>query len=231
MPKMTYTLFFFVVVMLSYIWVRFESLSYYYTPQFISVLMLILVGLYYMKKRKKIALLEKIRIELPLLSAIFLIIIGATGNIDSLFFPLAYIHIFILLITLDPINAIASSILLMIFHLSITPINTEQQLATVISIPIMMCLFLFTKKQLEQRFIEKQLVELREQQLSDQQTAAGLFIATFLLPKLEALSHLAQYPEANKDIILKQLSILEEEAGSVVNEIGDEEVVSSRVVG
>ena len=94
-----------------------------------------------------------------------------------------------------------------------------------------MCLFLFTKKQLEQRFIEKQLVELREQQLSDQQTAAGLFIATFLLPKLEALSHLAQYPEANKDIILKQLSILEEEAGSVVNEIGDEEVVSSRVVG
>lgn len=219
MTKLIYTLLLLVSGICSFIFVSIPSLSYYYTPQVIAVLILLVLFFHQLYTKKGVVILKGVRVELPLLGAIFLILVGTTGSTASLLYPLVFVHLFLLLIVLDTINAITSSFLITLFHLLITPIENEQQLASLLSIPVLTLLFLFTKKQLEQRFLEKQILEKRENQIAKEQTAAGFFITTFLRPKLEALSHLAQYPEANKDVICKQIEILQEEANQVVEQM------------
>ena len=204
-----------------WLWLAGTSLSYY-TPQLAAVLALTYFGIRFARKKHFLPLTqEQSTPEFALVSAAILLLIGSTGNIESIFFPLAYIHTFFLTMSLKPFQAILVSMAIVLFHFTLLGNATPQSLAQLISLFLMLFVFLFAKKQYEEHLREKAVVEQQEVELSDQQSNAILFITTFLKPKLESLLRLSDYPQENKEVINRQIIIIQdavEQLLEVVNE-------------
>jgi hypothetical protein len=121
--------------------------------------------------------------------------------------------------SVKPFQAVSLTIAIVLYHYSLLFILTPLDLSQLASLILLLFIFLFAKKQYENTVqdeiqLKKQEVELKEK--SD----AVLFISNFLKPKLEIILHLSDYPEVNKQVIQRQIILMEEEAEKVLEENG-----------
>lgn len=200
----------FVALICCYLWLAAFGLGYY-SPQLAGVLALTYFGIRYARKKHFLPLTEEQSApEFALVASASLLFIGSTGNVDSIFFPVAYVLIFLLTMSMKPLQAIAVSLGIVFFHYSLMETLSQGNVSHLISLFLMLFVFLFAKKQYEEHLRDSDVVEKQGAELSDQQSNAILFITTFLKPKLENLLKLSDYPQENQEVIARQIIIIQE---------------------
>lgn len=141
-----------------YAWLQVPTLQTY-SLQVFAILILLFLGLKRLKNAKAWHILpERTSVEMVILTFAFLLLIGSTGNMDSIFYPLTYIHLFFLVMTTAAGTAIFVTIMVMLFHFGMAPIIEVRDIAQLINLPIMLLFFLFAKQQYDEVLLEKQLL-------------------------------------------------------------------------
>lgn len=202
----------FLAIALSYVWVSVPQLEYY-SLQLVAAVILLYFGIKRFSKSSWSEIAPRaLTAELAILTVGFLVFISSTGNMDSLFFPLSYIYLFFLVIALRPLAAIIASLGIMFFHYQVTPTLTPDHISTLLSLPLLLFVFLFTKKQYESHQFDQQTLVQQEEKLDAGAYTSKMFIKTFLQPKLEMLFQLSLHPEINQANIQEQIKLIHEES-------------------
>ncbi len=207
-----------------YVWLQIPALSHYSLQAFAATLII-----YFILKRLSKAKLwhvapSVLSIEMPLVTFAILLLIGSTGNFNSAFYPLTYIHLFFLVFATSLGGSISITALIVLFHYSLAPDLTPHGLSNLITLPLIMLFFLFTKDQYQQAKDGKQLLETEVQALSQTQAVESVletFVTTSLFPKLEQLQKLVAYPQQNQQAIKGQLTWLQLEIHKLLNQLSN----------
>lgn len=161
-------------------------------------------------------------LEMPLLTFGFLLLIASTGNLDSIFFPMSYAHLFFLVLTCSLPVILVATAGLMVFHFAMVVSLTPTAIAQILSLPLLMTFFLFAKFQYDHLQTETRLLKREQARLAEsqtKQTSAEQFLAEYLQPKLLYLQELAKYPENNRELLQRQLSRLQLEMTKIIKKL------------
>ncbi len=179
---------------------------------------------------------------MPLMTFALLLLIGSTGNLESLFFPLTYLHLFFLVLSAHSVTAVVTTLGLMLFHLSLNPQMAIHDWSNVLTIPILLVLFLFTKRQheelvkarvgqeranqakellklhdKEQTRKLKQLSQIKKEEEADLVTLES-FLESFLKPKLEHMTELSKNSESHL-VIKAQVELLRKRVDELLTQV------------
>lgn len=216
-------------IVIAYLWLSFPSLTQYSLQAFGACFILYFI----LKKLNEAAIWEILPTtavdEMVLVTFAFLILIGATGGITSIFFPLVFVYLFFVSMTMERWTSIATTLLTLLFFYALSPsINSKSDLSNLISIPLIMIFFLFAKYQYEQAKEKQTLVEIehneihsykifldqKENQLSQAETNTwdwlkyfDSFLFGFLQPKLDQTIQMMQFPQ-NHNAVKGQLTLM-----------------------
>lgn len=151
-------------ITLAYLWLQIPVLRQYSFQIFA-----LLVFTFFMVKRFKKAKLWHIlpdwaSLEITLITFAFLLLIGSTENTESIFYPLTYIHLFLLVMTSHTQTAIVATIAIMLFHYALEPNMEMATIQALITLPIMLAIFLFARKEYDEAHLAK-LAAAREETL------------------------------------------------------------------
>lgn len=142
-------------IALAYFWLSIPFLK----PFTFQIFALLVASFLIIKRYKKAKLWhilpEWASFEITLLTFAFLLLIGATDNTRSLFYPLGYIHLFFLVMTSHTKTAIVATIAIMLFHYALEPNLDITTVQAVITLPIMLVIFLFARKQYDEAHLAK----------------------------------------------------------------------------
>lgn len=192
-------------IVFSFAWVSIPSLEYF-SLQLVALVIIVYAIIKRASNSAWYAFAPRaLSAEIALLTVSVLVCISATGNMESLYWPISYIHLFFLVIALRPPAAILSSLALVLFHYALTPSISPDHISTLASIPLLLLVFLFTKKQYEAHKIDAAIIEDQQQQLSAEEQSATTFIKQFLQPKLQYLFQLTYHPKENATNIQEQI--------------------------
>lgn len=203
-----------ITIGLVYWWLHSPVLSYFTLQVFALT-----VATYFVLKRLSKSKIWHIApsaqsFEMILATFAFLLIIGHTGNLDSPLFPLTYIHLFFLVFSTHASTSIAISLLLAVFHYALGGATHPQLISALLTIPIMVIFFLFTKNQYEELQKNKRLIEGEEMALSnslESQRQFASLIINFIQPKLAQLKEMSLHADKNRSAIMGQILILQME--------------------
>jgi hypothetical protein len=205
-----------IAVALSYFWLQIQVLSYYSLQAFaMAVVMYFVIKKIHQKQLNLKKLMPAhTSLEMVFATFAFLLLIGATGNIESPFYALTYVHLFLLVFTSNykTSSLVASSI--MLFHISLSPLQSNELITSILSLPIVYFFFLFAKTQYDEVLREKEIIESDELVLSlleKDKLKLQSFLSKFLLTKITQLKSIVQEPQVNLQTILGQLTIIEVE--------------------
>lgn len=127
-------------------------------------------------------------VEVALSTAAFLLVIGSTGNLSSPLFPLVYINLFFLIFASHTGTAIFVTFGQVLFHFALATQFSNQEVSSLISLPLIMTILLFAKSQYQQS------ATLIQQEKNE----VYVFIETFLKPKLVSLQTIVQQTKQNQ---------------------------------
>jgi hypothetical protein len=148
-----------------------------------------------------------------------LLLVGATGNTESIFYPLTYIHLFFLVMSSREQTAISVTTATIIFHYAMEPVIASSTIATIATLPLMLLFFLFAKKQYDDAQVSHSIIKKEEKEienLSKQEHTLETFITTFLEPKLESLEGIVS--EKN-NVAKNQISLIISESKKILEKI------------
>lgn len=134
-------------------------------------------------------------IELAFISFAITLLIGATGNTASIFYPFSLIHLFLLVMTARQNTAIAATALSMVVHYALEPIVTSHVVGVLFTLPLMLVFFLFARRQYDDARLQHKIVLAEEQKLEEvlqKELTLESFIRDFLKPKLLILEDLLE---------------------------------------
>lgn len=203
----------FIATSIGYVWVIVPSLQQY-TLQLTAVLLLVY---FFVKRRGGAAphhiLPTALTIETALLTTTLFLLVGGTGSLNSMFLPALYVLMFLGVFSLDISTLVSLGLLTTLFLWTTTPPPLPtNQLANLISFPIVLAMLVFAKlHEQERRKQQDALAELGE--------SLVLFVSTFLRPKLSHLSSLAEFADQNGQLIKKQLQLVRDELEAFVEKI------------
>jgi hypothetical protein len=201
-------------IALAYWWLQIPSLQFYS----LQVFALTVVIYFVVKKigQKKVKLWQFMpahtSLEMIIATFAFMLLIGSTGNLNSPFYALSYVHLFLLVFTTGYKTSSIATAVIMLFHLSLTPGEVTALAANIASLPIIFFFFLFAKSQYDQVIREKKIIandELAVNSLEKDKLDLQAFLTEFIHKKVLQLKTLSQEPQTNKQAILGQLSLLE----------------------
>lgn len=203
-----------ITIGLVYWWLHTPALSYFTLQAFALA-----VALYFVLKRLSKSKLWHIApaaqsFEMVLATFAFLLIIGHTGNLNSVLFPLTYIHLFFLVFSTQISTSIAISLLLALFHFALGGANHPQLISELLTIPILVIFFLFAKNQYEEIQKEKRIIEGEEKALSnslERQHQLTSLLTNFIQPKLLQIKEMSLHADKNRSAIMGQILILQME--------------------
>ncbi|MDQ3008345.1 MAG: hypothetical protein M3Q81_01995 [bacterium] len=154
-----------------------------------------------------------------------LLLIGATGNTNSPFFAVGYIHLFLLIFTARVRTALLATGGVILFHYTINPELTMANAGQLLSLPVMSFFFLFAKDQYLKAYHQRQIIEAENNFLSacqlDQRKLYEI-LAYFIKPKLQQLQQLMAFPQQNQQLVLSQLTLLQLEVEKTLAKIVDD---------
>lgn len=146
----------------------------------------------------------------------FSLILGITGGLSSPLLPLVYLAFFVVTLFSRQAQAISASILL-ILALWATTDHTQidlQQWVVLLSLLAVFPLQILSLEMIKAWKIADQVANSS----SEDAGQLRLFLNTFVIPKLEVITQLAQHPQENAETIERQLSHLSEEISDAVQE-------------
>lgn len=207
---------------LAYLWLQTPLLSQYALQIFAATVLVFFVIKRLKKAKLWYVLPENMSVEMALVTFAFMLLIGATGNMDSHFYALTYVHLFLLALTTRVSTAISTTIAVMIFHFMLTPNLNLSELSSVLVLPLLLTFFLFAKRQYDEVQTEKALLA-KETALAENFSHAEHnlenFITEFLKPKLQQLQSLAAKEATSTKELATQISLLESEADKVLKQV------------
>ncbi len=207
---------------LAYLWLSAPMLRGYSLQAFALAILIFIVLKRLNKSRFWHLLPTKGSFEMVILAFAFLLLIGATGNIESYFYPTIYAYLFFLAMTTHFSTAIIGTLSVMMFHYALAPQFSSLEAGTLLTIPLMLIFFLFAKQQYDEAKLEKQLNQAGQAELAaveNSEQTLEAFIESFLTPKLRAISSLALKKDTDIKEIVVQLDLLENESGKIVKQI------------
>lgn len=192
-------------IFLAYLWLSIPSLGHYSLQAFAACILA-----YFILKKfndaKVWILPETTADEMTLALFAILILVGATGLTNSWFFPLIYLYLFFLCLSLDTFVAISVSLELILFFYAQSNSFTQAEITHLISLPLILFFFLFTRRQYQEAKKHKALVKIETAQLeqisqdlvteNQWQNYVLQFLDQFLRPSLEKL-HQTSLAEQN----------------------------------
>lgn len=214
MPAFVYTLLLSVLTIFAYIWIYHPILTMY-TLQFFAVS--IVIFLIMRKLRRKNLLSSKedaIPYELVIFSTCLFIFIGTYSNNLQLLFPILTIAIFCFVFFAPLFISLTTSLLTLVFIVSNNQFNQSSDYTLLFMIPLLLCLFLFTKKQYDLAHAEELLLAQQSQKVDALQTKSSeleSFIQDYLKPKIAIIEELAEENEQDCELIRSQLELLDTE--------------------
>lgn len=144
-----------IAVTLAYLWLQVDVLRQFSFQIFALFLASFMIIKRYKKAKFWHILPDWASIELTIITFPFLLLIGATGNTESLFYPLGYIHLFFIVMTSHVPTAIVATIGIMLFHYALGPELTPATIQSIITLPIMLAIFLFARKQYDEAHLNR----------------------------------------------------------------------------
>jgi len=216
-------------VVSAYFWLSVPSLAKYSLQAFGACFVLFFV----LKKRNDAAIWEVLPTtaldEMVLVTFAFLILIGATGVSLSIFFPLIFIYLFFLSMTMERWTALIISLLTTLFFYSLDQsIAQTPHFSQLLSMPLVMVFFMFAKYQYDQAKEKKTLLQIEHNEVysyklflekkEEELTAAENttldwldyfqgFLFEFLQPKLDQLIQMMEFPQ-NHQVVRGQLTLI-----------------------
>jgi hypothetical protein len=208
-------------VLLAYLWLELPMLQ----PYALQGFALSLIG-YFLLKRVRNAKIWHVfpaeeSLELAIVTFSFLLLIGATGNTESIFFSLGYIHIFLMVMAARLITSFIGTTATLLFHLSLTPALGLEEVNTIITLPLMLLFFLFAKKQYDEVQIDRVMIQKETEEIEElkvEEATLRWFLKDFLLPKLAMLEHLAR-DKSQLTILNTQLALLQVEVQKLLEKL------------
>ncbi len=201
MSAILHTLSLLLAIAAAFVWLHVPWLAPYSLQVFAAAVILYLV----IKRIKKSALWHVapgvMSVELALLTFAVLLVIGHTGDTQSLLFSLSYILLFFLVFSAEVSTAIVSTIFIMLYFYALANQMTSQDAANLLTLPLMLVFFIFAKAQYQQ------VTQKRDQLAQEEQD---------LMPKLEYLTTLLSHPAQNKQALEGQLTLLQVEIEKIV---------------
>lgn len=160
-------------------------------------------------------------LELLLLHTSMLLIIGSTGGVQSLLFPLVYAHLFILVFSASATTAGITMLTMVGFYYLLNPALPLPELVPLIFFPVLWGFFTYAKKQHEALRHEKEMRQQQQQYLQTldkAETALEVFLVSFVQPKLQLFGE--QFIETQGNSTLRsQLSLLQSEVDKMVKKM------------
>ena len=190
---------------LSYVWVIDPNLQHYSLQLTGILFLLFLVVQKFAGKRVGSFNTDSTPYELIIITTALFVLVGSTGGIGSIFLPLAYGLLFLSVLTLhtSTIVTLTASIPLFLWAISQHAL-TMHDIATLLSFPALLPLLLFARQEHKRIQVDEQSLESSGKYMQE----SGLFLSTFLLPKLEKLLELSQYPEHNNETLQRQILLI-----------------------
>ncbi|MEX0896121.1 MAG: hypothetical protein WDZ94_04285 [Patescibacteria group bacterium] len=220
-----HTMFLLASIVLAYVWLQVAAVQQYS----LQVFAVLIIGFLSYKKIRGgqfwHVLPEHTSLEMGVLTFAFLLLIGATGNTQSAVYPLAYLHVFFIVMTSHPVTAIIATSGIMLFHYALDGAPGMHTLQAIISLTFMLSVFLFAKKQYDANKKRKIKLEIEDKQLAllmDQERTLEDFMQKFLEPRLKQLKVLNEHPEENLTTISTQLDLIQTELEKISGSVLDE---------
>jgi len=210
-----------VAIALAYLWLQVPILH----NHSLQIFALMMIAFFVIKRLRQAKMWhiapDPGSLELSIITFSFLLLIGATGNTQSVFYPLGYLHLFFIVLACTVPTAIIATTTIMLFHYAVQPAFDMTHLQALIALPIMLVLFLFTKHQYDQsRFKQNLLKEEKDviDTLSMHEHELEKFVHEFLQPKLVSLHQLvSDLPQSDGAINI--LRLIETESTKLLNKI------------
>lgn len=222
MPALIHAILLALALVAAYTWLQIPALEHYSLQAVAAATLLYLIIKRAAKANFWHIAPSALSAEMPLLTFLLLLIVGSTGNLQSYIFPITYIHLFFLVMACEVPVAIAAGLGIVLFHFALSPQVAWPELSHLISLPIVMLFFLISKYQYQELRRQQTLISQDETQLDAILTEDNhllVFTQTFLQPKLQLLTHLAQDSTVNSGAILGQLRLVSEELTKLLSRV------------
>jgi hypothetical protein len=162
-------------------------------------------------------------IEVALATAGFLLLVGATGNLSSIFFPLIYVNLFLLVFASHTGTAIFVTFGEVLFHFALAHDPSALEISNLFSLPLILIILIFAKHQYQQSTRKTVKLEQDDALLHQEEQEVTIFINTFLKPKLTSLQTLitknkTDQSETAIDDITQELENLENHLAGYLKE-------------
>lgn len=167
MSAKIHTLWLSLAVILAYIWSSSPSLAHYSLQAFAVSSVLYFVFKKISSPQSWDFTPQKASLELIFVTFALLTLLGGTGNLDSIFYPLTYIHLFLLVFFSETWTAIILTCEIILFHFALTPLSTSSQVSHLIIIPIVLVFFLFAKDRYIESKKERLIIEEEEKEIEN----------------------------------------------------------------
>ena len=134
----------------------------------------------------------------------FLLLVGATGNTESVFYPLTYIHLFFLAYTTHHRTTFVMTLAIMAFHYGLNPVLSLAQIIDLLIIPVMTTIFLFARQQHDEILRDRDLLaedDLIIHKLTSDEHNAIEIIRGNINPTLRRLeAYVAHLPTSSRNL-------------------------------
>ncbi len=228
MPTIKNLLLILVAILLTQLWLTTPSLNHY-SLQLFAVTFL---GYFIVKKINKTKPWQVIpkgfSLELFFITPAVLLLTGATGGLESFFYPITYAYLLVIAISCTTINTTVISIALTLFYYSLNTSLSSHEVANLITLLIAPIFFIFIKQQYQDVKVSHYLLKKEEKELkklSSNKTILEDFIINFITPKLNTVKKmLINHPSTTDlQVIKNQLSLIQNEGEKILKNINDEE--------
>lgn len=190
---------------LSYAWVMDPDLQHYSLQLTGILFLLFLIFQKFAGKRVGSFSTDSTPYELIILITALFVLIGSTGGVGSIFLPLTYGILFLSVLTLHTSTIVLLTVSIPLFLWVITQhVLNLHDIATLLSFPALLPLLLFARQEHKRIQADEQSLESSEKYTQE----STLFLSTFLVPKLEKLLELSEYPEHNTETLKRQILLI-----------------------
>lgn len=222
MPALVHTLLMTASITGVYLWLLEPALNRYSLQAFVLSVLLYFIVKRINKSKLWHILPNTMSVETALATFAFLLLIGSTGNMDSVFYPLTFVHLFFIVFSSHTKTAIFTTGVLMIFHYALSPTLTNSHISSLTTLPLILVFFLFAKDQHEEALRERVIIQAEEKELTvfrKEDIQIKKFLTGFLQPKLDQFTSLLDYPLKNKQAIKEQVKIVNIEVENILGKI------------
>lgn len=184
-------------IVLVFFWRSVPSVSQYSLQIFCLV-----IGSFFIAKKLQKAkvwhiLPKNSSLEMCVFTFATLLLIGTTGNTESVFYPFAFIHLFFLVLTAHPITATFTTFGIAVFHYALSPVHSTEFFIDTIILFVALGIFLVSKTHYDELTIMHNQAKLDSKQLNKETQIINTYrkiISRNVIPLLQRLRFSAPLP-------------------------------------